>query len=195
MIVVDHLRREGLRKTSRRDAWPGSGGGHRLPAMRAMVVYESMFGNTFRVAEAIADGLRPSFEVEIREVGSAVRHDVGLDLLVVGGPIHGWRMARGWSFGCGRAYTNGIGIREFLTELHEPNRDPPPLAAAFDTLLRTRWFPTGSAARPAASQLVHHGYRLIAEPQHFYVEDARGPLVAGELERAFAWGTQLARAG
>jgi hypothetical protein len=163
--------------------------------MRAMVVYESLFGNTQQVAEAIGEGLRSSFEVEIREVGSAERHIDRIDLLVVGGPIHAWRMTR-VSTGNSAVVANGIGIRDFLTELHDAdaNRDPPPAAAAFDTAQRSRWFPTGSAAKPAARQLAQHGYRLIAEPQHFWVEEERGPLVEGELERARAWGTQLAKA-
>jgi hypothetical protein len=166
--------------------------------MRARVVYESMFGNTLLVVEAITDGLRSSFDVEIREVGCAERRIDGIELLVVGGPILAWRIDRLRSRESRRdraaILSTGIGMREFLTELHDVEGDPPPLGAAFDTALRTRFFPTGSAAKPAARQLVRHGYRLIAEPQHFYVEDERGPLVAGELERAFAWGTQLAKA-
>jgi flavorubredoxin len=166
-----------------------------------MVVYESMYGNTQRVAEAIGDGLRSNFEVEVREVSNAARHVDGVDLLIVGGPIHAWSMTRPSTrkdvrehVGDAAIVSSGIGIREFLDRLHEANRAQPQLAATFDTAIRTRWFPTGSAAKPAAKQLAHHGYRLIAEPQHFYVEDQRGPLVEGELERARAWGAQLAKA-
>lgn len=171
------------------------------PAMRAIVVYESMFGNTQRVAEAIADGLRSNFEVELREVGSAERHVDGVDLLIVGGPIHAWQMTRPATRKGAReqagglpTVSKGIGIREFLSGLHDANKAKPQLAATFDTAVRTRWLPTGSAAKPAAKQLAHHGYRLIAEPEHFYVEDEHGPVVEGELERARAWGAQLAKA-
>ena len=99
-------------------------GGHKLAAMRAMVVYESVFGNTRQVAEAIGDGLRSSFdEVEIREVGSAERHIDRIDLLVVGGPIHAWRMTREFTRKAAReqasgsaVLSNGIGIRDTGTE-------------------------------------------------------------------------------
>ncbi|MFV8751186.1 flavodoxin family protein [Nannocystaceae bacterium ST9] len=168
--------------------------------MRALVVYESMFGNTQHVAEAIAEGLRERFEVELREVGHASEADLeGLDLLVVGGPIHAWSMTReGTRKGAhdqaeGAAIVStGIGIREFLAQLHDANPDAPPAAATFDTAIRTRWFPVGSAAKPAARQLGKHGYSLIAKPEHFHVADTRGPLIEGELERARAWASELA---
>ena len=70
----------------------GRGGGS---AMRARVVYESMFGNTQAIAQAVADGLAESMSVDLEEIGSAatdVAADVGL--LVVGGPTHAFGMSR-----------------------------------------------------------------------------------------------------
>src|SRR5664280_2473877 len=64
-------------------------------AMRAIVVYESMFGKTRRVAEAIADALRDVMEVQLLRADTA--RDVGLegtDLVVVGAPTHAWGMPR-----------------------------------------------------------------------------------------------------
>jgi len=66
-----------------------------VTTMRAVVVYESMYGNTHQVAEAIGAGLRSSFEVSVvpvSEAGPAVLADA--DLLVVGGPTHVHGMSR-----------------------------------------------------------------------------------------------------
>lgn len=65
------------------------------------------------------------------------------------------------------------------------------MAAAFDTALKTRWFPVGSAARGEAKALSKAGYKVIAGPEHFYVEDSQGPMVEGELLRAQVWGAKL----
>lgn len=169
--------------------------------MRALVVYESMFGNTQRVAEAIGEGLRERYEVEVREVGQldvAGPELEGVDLLVVGGPIHAWSMTRANTREGARQEAEGVaivstghGIREFLRELHDANPDQHAVAATFDTAIQTRWFPVGSAAKPAAKQLSKHGYPLVAKPEHFYVTDKQGPLVEGELERARAWASLL----
>lgn len=169
--------------------------------MRALVVYESMFGNTQQIAEAIAAGLREQAEVELVEVGHADPSVEGFDLVVVGGPIHAWSMTRASSregaqqqAGDTPLVSQGVGVREFLAALHDAHPEHPAAAATFDTAIRTRWFPVGSAAKPAAKQLTAHGYRLVAKPQHFYVTDTRGPLVEGELERARSWAAGLARA-
>jgi hypothetical protein len=167
--------------------------------MRALVVYESMYGNTQRVAEAIARGLHPHFDVTLREVGHAEPELDDVDLLIVGGPIHAWSMSRESTRKSAHEQaegtpspSTGIGIREFLAEIHDANPEHPVAAAAFDTAIRTRWFPVGSAAKPAAKQLSKHGYRLVAKPEHFYVSDSQGPLLDGELERAQAWARELA---
>ena len=63
--------------------------------MRAVIVYESMYGNTHAVAEAIGRGLGPTFDTTVLPVGGATRPMVeGADLLVVGGPTHAHSMTR-----------------------------------------------------------------------------------------------------
>jgi hypothetical protein len=182
--------------------------------MRALLVFESAFGNTQQIARSIAAGLRKEgIEVELLEVGAApaapsIRGagvdagiDAGIDLLVVGGPTHAWSMSRPQTRGDarGRALAHGqepishassaTGIREWLAAL--PAVTGGPVAAAFDTVIKTRWFPTGSAAKAAAAMLKRRGYVLTARPRHFYVLDTMGPLDDGELERAEAWGARL----
>lgn len=167
--------------------------------LKARVVYESIFGNTRDVALAIAKGLRRAagVEVEVSEVGAA-EAVASCDLLVVGGPVHAWSMtramtrtgAREQAAKAGReVVSQGIGVRDYLEHLAPATRAA---AATFDTAASVRWMPVGSAARPAARTLDALGYQLVARPEHFYVKDVMGPLNAGELARAEAWGAQLA---
>jgi hypothetical protein len=176
--------------------------------MRAAVVYESMFGNTKMIAEAVADGLAQSGaapEVVVVPVTVAMAEDVvGLDLLVVGGPTHLRRMTssrtRAMRAGsrAGPPLASGgepeeweraaaTGVREWLAGLCPVA--PAKRAAAFDT--RLRYFPTDGAAPLIARCLRGCGYRVEPVPRGFLVESAQGPIVGGESERAKAWGTAL----
>lgn len=167
--------------------------------MRALVVYESIFGNTRRIAESIADGLRGSFDVQLIEAGQAGRPGDDVDLLVVGGPTHAWSMSRDATRRGAREQARqrhaepvsaGQGVREWLRGLSRTGGVR--MAAAFDTAIRAASLPTGSAARGEAALLERHGYRLVSEPEQFFVKDTAGPLDDGELERAKAWGVRLA---
>ncbi len=172
--------------------------------MRALVVYESMFGNTRDVATAIAAGIGTVMPVELVEVASApdaIPPDV--ELLVVGGPTHGHGMSTPSSRGdsANRAGTalvsRGPGIREWLATLR-PNAGT--LVAAFDTRLKGPGILWGSAAKPAARRLRDIGFAEIEGPMSFLVDGPTGPLFdrvrAGEIDRARAWGAGLAaRAG
>ncbi|HTT51086.1 MAG TPA: flavodoxin [Streptosporangiaceae bacterium] len=175
--------------------------------MDIAVVYESMFGNTHAVAEAIAAGIReadPAAYLTVTRVGAIPQADLGeVGLLVVGGPTHTLRMSsprtRQQGLQAGHKAADqphrepepgaaGPGIREWLDGL--PAAQHGGWAAAFDTRLS---YPlAGGAARPAARQLRRRGYQLAADPEGFYVSGAEGPLQDGELRRARAWGAMLA---
>jgi hypothetical protein len=170
--------------------------------MRALVVYESVYGNTRAVAEGIAEGLRPLGDVGISPVHEAAQASVEeVDLLVVGGPTHMHGLATSLSrrLAVKAGEEDGVeiepgarqeqGLRQWLTGRSGEGRR----AAAFDTRLDRSPTLTGVAARGIARRLHGSGYELAAEPQSFLVEDSEGPLVAGELERARAWGAQLAK--
>ncbi|HEX2498254.1 MAG TPA: flavodoxin domain-containing protein [Actinomycetes bacterium] len=163
--------------------------------MRALVVYESMFGNTRRIAEAIAAGLEMSAQVDLVAVGSApaVLAD-DLDLVVVGGPTHAHGMTRpGTRTSAAEQAADtvtpaGTGLRDWL----EAIRPRPGLAAAtFDTRFDKPGWLTGSAARGAAKRLQRSGCRLVASPESFYVLGTTGPVQDGELDRAYDWGRAL----
>ena len=170
--------------------------------MRAVVVYESMFGDTRQVAEAIGDGLGNEFEVAVVPVNQVATDQLtGIDLLVVGGPTHVRGMSRpktragavdqasqpetGIVLEPGAA---GPGLREWFTTL----TDAPPHAAAFDTRVQMSPLITGRAAPKIARSLQRGGCHLIAEPESFLVTTKKPALAAGERDRARAWGQTLA---
>ncbi len=175
--------------------------------MRAAVVFESMFGNTRWVAEAVAAGLRsadPSAEVALVPVaGASPDVAVGADLVVVGGPTHRLGMASRRSRAVGlrigareereggtvlEPRAAGPGVREWL------ERAVPALpgqhAAAFDTRLG---YPlAGGASHSIARRLRRLGFELDARPMGFVVQDVTGPLAGDQLDAARRWGTSLA---
>ncbi|MEV7182085.1 flavodoxin domain-containing protein [Kitasatospora sp. NPDC093679] len=176
--------------------------------MRAVIVYESVYGNTREVAEAVADGVHTAQpEAVVRclpaaEAGPEVTRSA--DLLVVGGPTHmhgmtsalSRRMAvaaekkkdpDGAAERTAAAGGNGPGLRGWFHSL--PEGGPGVRAAAFDT--RADIKASGGAAHGIARRLSHHHYDLVARPEGFVVEDSEGPMRTGELERAKAWGATL----
>jgi hypothetical protein len=167
---------------------------------RALVVFESMYGNTEAVARAIAEGLATRVPVDVVEVGAAppVPGD-DVDLLVVGGPTHAFGMSRASTRrdasekvaeAGGAPVSRGDGVREWLAAL--PSR-PGLRAAAFDTQVARPRVP-GSAARAIRRRFRRGGTSVVDGPHSFYVEGMEGPLSDGELERAHAWGVTLAAA-
>ncbi len=159
---------------------------------RTWVIYESMYGNTRQVAEAVAEGIGAA---DVFEVGAAppMPHDVGL--LVLGGPTHAFGMSRESSREEAARKSEGpvesatMGIREWLESL--PAQSARPSYATFDTRVDHPHLP-GSAAKKAAKRLHRLGMRQLAAPESFWVHGSEGPLADGELDRARAWGVQLA---
>ncbi len=169
--------------------------------MRALVVYESMFGNTREIAEAVTAGLAERMKTELVEVNAAP--DVlpaGIDLLVVGGPTHAFGMsrqatrrdaARQLAAGAQRPGAvdgaEGTGIREWLTRVEFGQ--PAPVAAVFDTKVRSPL--PGSASVKAARLLRRRGVRVVGR-RSFFVTGTRGPLGDGERRQARGWAADVA---
>lgn len=162
--------------------------------MNALVVYESLYGNTKQIAEAIAEGLAPECDVAITEVGEAPAAPSGFDPLIVGGPTHQFGLSRKSSRQQGADDHDGpvisldIGIREWIEALP---RVAGVAAATFDTSIRKPNLP-GSAARGAAKRLKKKGYRILVPGELFFVEGGKGPITDGELDRARNWGQAVA---
>lgn len=164
----------------------------------ALVVFESMFGNTKVIADAIADGLSSRMSVDLVEVGAApdvIGDDV--ELLIVGGPTHAFGLSRpGTREDAAKQaeqglVSPGVGLREWLAAISEGSGSV--AVAAFDTRIKKPRLP-GSAARAAEKRLRRLGFRVIAPSESFYVAGASGPLLEGEAERAYLWGEKLGSA-
>jgi hypothetical protein len=171
--------------------------------MRALVVYESMFGNTEEIARSVAKGISRHIgryiAVDLVEVGTApsVPPD-DVDLLIVGAPTHAFGLSRPGTrrTAAQQAGTSlvsrGDGLREWLDRLAPPIH--PVSAAAFDTrFAKPRWL-TGSAAIGAARVLWGHGYHLVVDPESFFVTSTSGPIAEGEQARAQEWGATVGAA-
>ncbi len=167
--------------------------------MKALVVYESMFGNTAEIGETIAETLRAHrMEVESGPVSEIEPSRLAeFDLLVVGAPTHAHGMSSAGTrkaavkdkrYPSSRPSDPGPGMRDWLGTL-PPGRERP--AGAFDTRFDKPAWLTGSAAKGIARRLENHGYHLLTAPESFFVT-TESRLEPGQIERATAWGAALA---
>ena len=166
--------------------------------MKALVLYESMYGNTAAIGEAIAASLRAhGMEVDAGPISKSQPSTVGgFDLLVVGGPTH--------MHGMSRTATRKAALEDKKNTFDEPNAGPGlrdwlsdlpagdgRLAAAFDTRFDKPRILTGSAANGIAHRLEGRGYRLVEAPESFFVT-TDNELEPGQAEHAEMWGARLA---
>jgi hypothetical protein len=163
--------------------------------MKAIVVYESHWGNTAAIARAIAEGIGPEARaLSTAEATGAVV--AGADFIVAGAPLLGFSlptesMLKGLTGNAGRDPVapdmSHPGMRAWLDALPTGAGQ----AAAFETRI---WWSPGSASKAILGKLEALGYRPAAKAQRFIVQGKYGPLRAGELERAKAWGAELTKA-
>ncbi len=173
--------------------------------MKAVIVYESMFGATREVAHAIADGLRSTASVVTVTVvnvnQAAATTATGADVLIVGGPTHVHGMSRPESRAEAEQWANdpersltlepeapGIGVREWLESLAESSGVR---GAAFDTRAEFPRILSGAASNAIHKALVKHGYPEAIPAESFLVTKD-GRLESDEHDRAVAWGQQIA---
>jgi flavodoxin len=150
--------------------------------MNTLVLYESRFGNTERIAEAIALVLQESVPTrlaavaDVEDCGEALRE---VSLLVVGGPTQ----------------KHGVSptLKETLACLGDQALEGKK-AATFDTRVHGPRVVTGSAAARLERLLRKHGAWIVVPPASFLVGATEGPLDPGELERASAWTLDVLRA-
>lgn len=160
--------------------------------MQALVVYESLWGNTAAVADAIVRGFGPGARALHTDEATP---DVlaGVELVVAGAPVLGFRLPTEQMRESVRANPGKApappdlshpSLRSWLDAL-PPGKG---CCAAFDTQVKG---PFGKAAPAIVERLTEAGYAAIARPQGFIVVGRYGPLREGELERAEAWGRSL----
>lgn len=171
--------------------------------MDVLVVYESSYGNTHLIAEAIGEGLGAAHSVDVVPVAKATQELVGrANLVVVGGPTHVHGMSRPATREKAAeaahqpgsplvldADAEGPGLREWFENLRPVNT----FGAAFDTRLDASALLTGRASKGISKQLGRHDIREIADPISFLVTKETH-LAAGQLEAARRWGRLLAEA-
>jgi flavodoxin len=160
--------------------------------MHALVVVESIWGNTEAIARAVAVGIGDDVEVVgVDDAPPAIPDDV--DLVVVGGPTHAFTMSTASTRESARQQgATSIpvrGIREWVEELSPPGRAV--RVATFDTRTVSPRLP-GSAAKKAMRRLVALGLEPAAKAETFGVHGYSGPLADGEETRATEWGASLA---
>jgi flavorubredoxin len=168
--------------------------------MDVAIVYETLFGTTRSVADALAAGVQdadPQARVTVLPVDDVPSERIAsAGLLLVGGPTHAFGMSRAATRRSGRqqdaaaaeaAHASATGVREWLDAL--PPAPAGALAAAFTTRVSNPL--GGSAAKGIAKRLRKAGYELAAEPEGFVVTGTEGPLEDGELDRARRWAADL----
>ncbi len=172
--------------------------------MRGLVVYESMFGSTRLIAEAVAEGLGSRMDARVVRAHEVRPGDLGgLDCLVVGAPTHAHGMPRPTTRKGAPEYLDkpdsdlalepgadsDPGVREWLDSLGSLELP----AAAFDTRVHLAPLLSGRASRGISKSLAGHGMVIAVPPESFLV-DKHSRLEAGETARARAWGEQLGKA-
>jgi flavodoxin len=145
--------------------------------MNVLVIYDSTYGNTEEIAQAIADALADAGSVRLLRANKVQPSDLqDVDLLVVGCPTHKRRPTPAIE-----AFLHCIAT----TSLSEVS------AAAFDTRYRKPRLLTGSAAGRLAKSLRQAGTDIVAPAESFFVVSREGPLQEGESERAADWARQI----
>ena len=145
--------------------------------MKVLVVYDSQYGNTEKIARAIGDAIPGARVLHASEADPSDLESV--DLLIVGSPTHGGR-----PMGAVQTFLRKVPA----TAIKGIN------VAAFDTRFSSGLAKVfGYAAGRIANPLKKKGGNLIVEPEGFFVEATKGPLKEGELERAAIWAGEVLR--
>jgi hypothetical protein len=173
--------------------------------MKALVIYESMYGNTHLIADAIAEGLRPAGDVSVTPVADVTPGVLdGADIIVVGGPTHAHGMThastRKAAIEAAEKPDSGLeldadpdaygeGLREWFDSIGDIAKP----AAAFDTRIQMPAAISGRASKGIARRLRKHGAQLLLDPESFFVTK-QNELQTDEQAHAREWGRRLADA-
>jgi flavorubredoxin len=162
--------------------------------MKAVVVYQSLWGNTAAIARAIAEGLGPETTLlSTAEATPAALENV--DLIVAGAPVLGFRApndAMIKSVADNPTYhprpdTSQPSMRTWLSTVPKGHG----YCAAFETRI---WWSPGGSISTIETVLKDAGYSPLIKGARFVVKGQYGPLRDGELERARQWGADLTTA-
>ena len=156
--------------------------------MKAVVAYDSAYGNTEQVAQAIGNSLGPEGDVETLRVGDVTPEQLaGISLLVVGCPTQKFSPTGATTRllkSIPKDGLKGVKVAAFDTRFTVAEIEKVRILAFFVRIF-------GYAAEPIADRLKNKGGELAVPPEPFYVSGTEGPLLKGELERAGEWGRQI----
>jgi len=156
--------------------------------MDALIVYDSVFGNTEKVAQAMGDALSSQMDVAVRKVGDVDPQQVtGVQLLIVGSPTRAFSptpATKNFLKSIPRRGLEGVKVAAFDTRVSIEEVDSPILNVF------VKFF--GYAAKPIARRLEKRGGEFTLPPEGFIVGGTEGPLKTGELERAASWAEKAA---
>jgi len=144
--------------------------------MKALIVYDSVYGNTEKIAKSIGGAV--TGDVKVLQIGEVNPSELAsIDLLVIGSPTHGGRPTPA--------------IQDFINKIPAVNGIN---VAAFDTRLSMKLVGIfGYAAGRIADNLKRKGGILIASPEGFFVKGTKGPLKDAEIERAADWAKAIVK--
>jgi flavodoxin I len=147
--------------------------------MKTLVIYDSAYGNTEKIARAIGGAIVG--EVKIQRAGEVNLSELkAYDLVIIGAPTQGGRPTKP--------------LQDFLAGV-PANAFQGIKFASFDTRLSKKWVGIfGYAAGKIAETLKTNGGNMIGNPEGFFVKGREGPLADGEIERAAAWAKEIAKA-
>lgn len=148
--------------------------------MKTLIIFDSMYGNTEKIARAIGDAITGEVMV-LRASESSPTDFKSVDLFIVGSPTQGFRATKpvqAFIEGIPTGGLKGMNVAAFDTRMPE---------AEAGRGLRFIMKIGGYAAPSIAEALQKKGGKLVAPPEGFLVKDKEGPLVGGELERAGSW--------
>jgi len=156
--------------------------------MKVLIVYDSVFGNTEQIAQAIGNGLGSQTDVTLLRVSDVKPEQLtGLRLLIVGSPTRQFRPTPAINNllkGIPKNGLKGVQVAAFDTRFTESEIEETPVLTFFVRLF-------GYAAEPISDRLKKKGGELIIPPEGFFVGGVEGPLKEGELERAADWAKQI----
>ena len=163
--------------------------------MQSLIVCDSVYGNTEKVAAAIGSAIGEALgtpeAITLLRVSDATADQLtGYDLLVVGAPTHGFRptpATRALLKGLRANSLDGVKVAAFDTRITQEKLDEVRILGFFAGIF-------GYAAEPIGKRLEKAGGRLVVPPEGFYVLDTEGPLAEEELERASDWGAKIVTA-
>jgi flavodoxin len=155
--------------------------------MRALVIYDSVFGNTEKIALSIKEALSSILDVEAYKVNNVkTEYLKDLDYIIVGSPTRAFKPTKETTEFLNEIQKNGLKdtkIVGFYTRM-----DPKEVGSAILKLFALFF---GYAAKPIAEKLIKKGGPQIMPPEGFFVEGREGPLRDGEIEKAKEWAEEI----